>query len=148
MTYKKAPVIQSLHHGKGTPRNDLFRGVSTSKSAFKVVFFCYGSTILNGCFPGCRLFGGSLFDYRLFRGSGLFGRSFLGRGSLFCGSLFRGGGIAAGALCQQVLCPGDDLVTLGRNGVNSTCNSSQCGQNLNDLGKYFHGNIPPVSILR
>ena len=50
----------------------------------------------------------------------------------------------AGALGQQFLCPGDDLVTVGGNDVDDAGNGSQGGQNFQNGLKAIHIVIPPV----
>ena len=97
---------------------------------FEVLFVSdRGIVVSGGCF-----FSGSFLGGNLFLSCGLFNGSFLGgffsKFSLFGNGLFDDIVAAlAGAGCQQILLPGDDLIAVGSDHIDSTGNSGQSGQN-------------------
>ena len=52
-------------------------------------------------------------------------------------------GALTGALLQQILGPGHDLVAIGGNDINHTGNGSQSGQDLHNSLKAVHKGKPP-----
>ena len=90
--------------------------------AFKIGFFSADSF-----FGGCDFFGRSSFAAALFLAARIFGATAV----IFTAAavVFATAAVSAAALVQQTLCPGNDLVTVGSNHINSACDSGQCGEN-------------------
>jgi hypothetical protein len=93
---------------------------SFDELAFEIGFFCLNSFFSSLC-------SGSFFTASFFSAAALF---FVAAAFFVTAAVIFAAAILAAALAQQGFCPSDDLVTVGSDDIDSTCNSSQCSQNL------------------
>ena len=102
-------------------------GFTFVKLSLEIGLFSHGLVALHNDLHLGTLSHGSLFLNGSFLGGGSFNRSVFSH-EIFFDDLALS--VAAGAGCQQILGPGNDLITVGGDNIHNTGNGSQSSQDL------------------